>query len=776
MESFSEQIEIAVSKSLDKLFPDVKLDDYQLEDINQKYILKSYTNNYIPSSKYFKRIDNGFKKSQFVVVTGDIGMGKSSLIANWIENQRDYDVVYYFINNRSNICASEILKYLCRKVAEIYGIEFDDKLPKDSLSELLETIWNSIRRDKHLILALDGLSNAHIIIDQLLPVLSEKIKILFSAYEGDRNYLLARYNKSPIVIVKKMDWKQKEKFIRQYLGKYNKSLDEDTIGYISQTFVGGTLHLRILLDILVSFGDFDTIKSLICCFSHTHPVYKRKERNRVGYSMDDLEELILEDVYDKIKYGKERSEINRFYNELLNLYEAQYPELPVKEIISTLSFISEGIKESEIVNLVNTTPLKWGLFKSFFEAFLYQKNGFLFLNNQDLKNAAIERYGDIAIDIFKRGASFFDKDDGTLRYYIARLSHASYAGDIGSLVKTMYDTSLFRSMHNAGLLLSRYWDMAIMKKPDECYLYKYGNYLTSDETVKNITKDLEDEINLQHEVARFCIDYMCNGEVALHLVEHAFSSYETLNGASHTRGLELLKTKAEALILKEDYESAIEILNFIIKEYENRGDVVSLAESYKLRGEAFSQIDEMKSAFTDTISAISILTKNNKIDILVKNNDEGIHTFTKCLLSIARLFIIDENYTCAIDAFERAYSMSIMLYGRTSLSTAVILENIALLYFEMEQHEDAFIFISNAIDIYNTIMNEGNVHLARAHYIKGLILLDNNPILIGALEEFKKAYMILTNNFIRNQLYFKVLKLLLYLQLEVNHIKLPDMD
>lgn len=438
----------------------------------------------------------------------------------------------------------------------------------------------------------------------------------------------------------------------------------------------------------------------------------------------------------------------------------------MKEIISAFLFISKGIKENEIANFVNTTPFKWGLFKSFFESFLYQKDGFLYINNQDLKNAAIERYKDIAIDIFKRGACFFDKNDGTLRCYMARLSYDSYVGDIGSLVKTMYDISLFRSMHHdAGLLLSKYWDMAIMTDPDECYLYEYGNYLTTDGNVKNITKDLDDEIKLQHEVARFCIDYMCNGEVALHLAEQALSSCEIFNDASHPKRLDILRTKAEALILNEDYESAVEILDVIIKEYKNRGHAVSLAESYRLRGEAFAQIDELEFAFNDIMLAMDIVAPTN--------NDEEIHSYMMCLLSIGRLFMIDENYSCAIDAFERSYAISISIYGRASLSTAMILENMALFYFKMEQIEDALVFISNSIDIYNSIMNEYNVHLAHPHYIKGLLLLDNNTYQT-ALEECKKAYRILTNNNISNQLYFKVLKLLVLL--EINDIELPGKD
>ncbi len=317
LESLSKQVEIAVNKALDNLFPDVKLEDYQLEDTNQQYILKSYTKNYIPQKKLLKKIDNGLKNSQFVIVTGDIGMGKSLLIANWIERQRDYDVIYYFINNRNDICPSEIQKYICWKITELYGIEYDDKLQIGSLSTLLETVCNTIRNDKQLILALDGLSNAHIILQQFLPVLPEKIKVLFSAYEGDENYLWSQYFKYPIIDVKNLDWEQREKFIRLYLKKYKKTLNEKKIGFLSQTFVGGALHLRILLDILISFGNFDTINSLISCFSLTHPVFKKKERNGKGFSMDEMEELILDDLHDYMRYGREKGKIERFYNESL---------------------------------------------------------------------------------------------------------------------------------------------------------------------------------------------------------------------------------------------------------------------------------------------------------------------------------------------------------------------------------------------------------------------------------------------------------------------------
>lgn len=762
LDTFSSQIETVVNNTLDRLFPGGVFQGSQLEDIDQQCILKSYTKFYIPRKKLFNKIDKGIKENQVVLVTGDIGMGKSSLIANWIDRQSNsdiQDVVYHFTTIGGANTPQDILRRLCRKVSELIGEELDGIQLEGSLSDLLSDLCRKISKDRQLVLALDGLSETSILVAGLfaglLSQLPDNVKVLVSARINDENYMWAKTIGAAIVEVKNLDWEQRDRFIRQYLKNYGKKLEEKTIGFLSQAFEGGPLLLRILLDILVTFGDFETVKELIHAFSLTHPVFKRKDENEHRFSMDDMEELIFESIEDDIHFGRQESKITRFYNELLNLYESHYSELPVNKIVAAFTFISFGFKENEITDFVNITPLDWSFFKSFFGHFFNQRDGFLFLNNDDIRNAAIERYHDLAPDMFSHAAEFFDKDDGTLRSYGARLSHDAYIKDVNSLIGALQDADLFRSMHrNAGPLFAKYWDAVIAEGLDTSIIEDYVRLLTTEE-IDTQTEDVSDKIDLLHDVARFYIDYMCNGELAIDLIEHAESLCSSFHQKDYPLNLDILRTKAEALILDDNDEAAVEILNTIIEEYKVKGDVLHLAESYRLRGEAFSHLEKDEEALEDAITAMSVLAEANK--------KEG-HTFMMCLLSIGRFFLQVEEYDEAIDSMERAFYMSINLYGRMNMFTALILEEMAIFYYEMEHYNDAFTLISNAINIYESILLRSNAHLAYPHYLKGLILMKNNyeePYNDHALEEIKMAFEILFDHEIRNEFYFRLMNLLM---------------
>ena len=113
---------------LNELYPSDSLSVLERNRNIQRAFLRSRTEVYIPQEENFEVLDKFLNNPEhsYFVVTGESGIGKSALMANWImrhQEDTDRNIVYHFVGS-SNIQGSyhQIALCLSREISDIYNL------------------------------------------------------------------------------------------------------------------------------------------------------------------------------------------------------------------------------------------------------------------------------------------------------------------------------------------------------------------------------------------------------------------------------------------------------------------------------------------------------------------------------------------------------------------------------------------------------------------------------------------------------------------------------
>jgi hypothetical protein len=133
IENLGDLVERDFKALVDMLFPQGALSELETERFEQRNFLKSRTGVYVPTPAYFEALDAFVQSDErALVVSGENGMGKSALLANWIQHrqrpagQRGETILYHFIgNSRSEGDYRKITGRLINEIKDLYGIQSD---------------------------------------------------------------------------------------------------------------------------------------------------------------------------------------------------------------------------------------------------------------------------------------------------------------------------------------------------------------------------------------------------------------------------------------------------------------------------------------------------------------------------------------------------------------------------------------------------------------------------------------------------------------------------
>ena len=432
LQQLAHYVEFSVLKALDSLFPEKEMTEYQRMHHSQQYIIERYNRSFISNDKLLKKLDASLASSQCVYITGLSGVGKSAMLANWITRHAADDshcIFYYFPNGNNDY--QKALKFLCYEIADTYNLSISAE-QTDYPYTLLQFLLKSLSQEASIVLTIDGVSEDWISFRRWFQ-LPTNVKLLFTCDLFDDNGVWAEDMGYPSVLIDEMSEKDRQAFIELYLRLNGKELEKERTEYLARVFTGDIISLRILLDILIIFGKYETIKNFIDDFTFS---------NEECYDSDEYHKMdFVNDKFEERKFNEE----TRFYNALLNLYETSFPEMPVKEILASIHFTT--LRESEIADLVNITPLSWASVKALWESFLSQKDGYVIINNENLSSAIAKRYKNLQMVVYERAINFFEKIDSP-RKHITRLQYYSNKKDYKSLSTSLCDITLFKSMNS----------------------------------------------------------------------------------------------------------------------------------------------------------------------------------------------------------------------------------------------------------------------------------------------------------------------------------------
>lgn len=443
-EQLGSRVEEALTQLLDQLFPPEPLTPAERERRAQRAFLHSRCGLYLRDERNFSALDDFLRSDdRCLVVTGPSGMGKSSLLANWIgELQRDPSlrVIYHFVG-----CAGDegdplrIQRRLIDELRSPDGLrEAPDLLPErdETPERTLQRLLSAAAAGGPLVILLDGVNQLADTPDaKLLGWLPEPpagVKYLFSTLDDDPTMALFRRRRYPVFTVRPLDDGLRRRFVAEFLRHHGKSLTDSRITRIvSAPVTRNTLVLRTLLDELIAFGSHERLDACI----------------------DDY--LSAPDP-------------GNFFLRVLRRAEEDYGAQLVREALSLIALSRAGLSESELLRMTGVTPLRWSHFYCAFASHFTVTDGRLRFFHSYLLEAVQQRYLRLGeeraagrhriIDFMNSRGAFAGGEPCERGRACEELAHQYHQADMpAELHALLLDRDAFLRLSREADTLGRYW-------------------------------------------------------------------------------------------------------------------------------------------------------------------------------------------------------------------------------------------------------------------------------------------------------------------------------
>jgi tetratricopeptide (TPR) repeat protein len=367
LERLGQLVEQDFKDLVDRLFPQEEIpSELERERLEQRSCLKRMTDVYVPVPESEKAIDDFVESAKRgLVITGEGGIGKSALLAHWIQNRKerwDERVVYHFIDRSGD--EGDYRKVTARLIEEIKDLYKLPSMPEQSGSnanrqkEELENLLFALRDRGRLVIILDGvdkLSGDDAKELKWLPVFPDNCKFIFST----QNRWVSSLKDYPAIEVKALDVERRKVLIEQYFAMFAKELTPSRIERIAKNKESeNPLALRTLLDELRMFGKHEELDAKI-------------DEYLAANSIPELFALALERCEETFNYGT-----GNF----------------VQEALSFLYVAQGGLLETEIRAFTGAAPLYWSQLFYGMASHLMVRSGKIMLSHSFIRDAVKSRY------------------------------------------------------------------------------------------------------------------------------------------------------------------------------------------------------------------------------------------------------------------------------------------------------------------------------------------------------------------------------------------------
>lgn len=509
-----EKVTFEVRKIIDKHFPkkDV-VTPLDKERIAQRAYINS-KHSYYFERQYYSSIIDSFVHSgeQYLVFTGESGIGKSALLANWIkknEKNPNYNIVYHFVGNSfSGNSHEDILRHLCDEIYDLYSIEKKRSVNETLEDEAQRLITGINAKQRLLVIIIDGINQIITRGDgrekllHWLPYANKNVKYIFSTLPNDETYDTFNRRKYRIEIIKPLKKKERELWIPRYLSRVGKHLDnqkKQLNRIANDKECENTLVLRTLLDELTSFG-------------------------------------IHEELDKRIDYYISAQTIPDFFDRVLQRMEKDYGAKNnlVGHVLTLIALSEHGLLEDELLDILGLKqqPLEWHLFFCAFYNHFVVKNGLISFSHQYIVDTVNNRYIKCHNDteLLSYRVKIID--------CIVRLKEDDYLHDyriISELTYQYFATKNHKALYE--ILIRKDVFNTLFEAQEDTKLFNYWEYLTS---LKDCGYSLADYLNndtvfdtsllldTYHHISFFIRDYFNDRLLALRFDKRRLEIYEGL--------------------------------------------------------------------------------------------------------------------------------------------------------------------------------------------------------------------------------------------------------
>lgn len=421
-EELGELIKEDVLRLLDIYFPVAEVDLFERMENAQETIIRKNNEQYTEIDACKKALDDFvFSPYKLLVVKGDSGSGKSSLLANWVKNAHfaDIDIYWHFIDDSEN--GSDytfFLQCIYRHMCLLWNVDpFSGNTPsthEEFVMKLYE-LFNA-HKDKKVIIVIDALEQLNSMFESYqlrwLPLHADNVKIICSTNGENEEINLSLELKHPriFIIPALADKSIIAKVANDYLRPFRKSLLPSQVEKITRNrLFSNPLLLITLLEELRLFGRYEhldeKINELTTC---------KTEKDIFDISLERIESNLC------------------YYNRNIAGF-----------VFMLLAITRDGVTQSDISRMLDIPMVYVSRFLDVCHKHVFDFGGHYKLSHQRFIKAVLLRYDNLKDEIVHEYISFLRKKCEELKESKGR----PYSNTLFELFRLLYDFEQWEELH-----------------------------------------------------------------------------------------------------------------------------------------------------------------------------------------------------------------------------------------------------------------------------------------------------------------------------------------
>lgn len=720
-ESLGIQVKDAFLKILNELYPEPSITPIQQELNIQTSFRHSLIEGYVKDEKLFEIIDTFIlnNTSNLLTISGPKGIGKSALLANWIEHfnkiNKNHLMVCYF---STNLCTSEehIAEWIVSEINKIIDV-------KDSILELESTkqlarILSEINRP--LLIILDGLDRLSSFDGKerylWLPEVKDKIKMIVSASDDSTLYKILSLRNAQKIELLSPNKQVRKCIVDTYLNKYSKKLTPQQIDKIIEApMLSNPLFMKSMLGQLVDYGIYEEIDNFIN------------------------------------KYITTTSELQFFENIIIDM-ENNFSRHLVEKVFSLLELSYNGLSEPELFEMLKCSQLEWSQLYAVLSRYTYIAGNNICLGNSPIRETIINRYlssNDIIQQIRQQIIGYFStlSNNRTVNELAWQYSHLNEYEKLHKMMTNMHVFNYF--YHKDKYELGKYWrqlsdynssysigDLYEAAPPtdidinSQALIYGYmamfahivlnDNKTSLDCAKKGLLlseKDTNMESSFLYLMANLASD-QGKMEDAIDFCKKALDMRESEYGIYSKESAQIVARLALFYNLCHQYSDAEITYNKVFEIWDKMGITENFERSKILNemGEMYASIYQIEKAGLLFQEALNMRLKLEGVKSTWTANSYN---------SIGHMYEDNNMFTQALEMYERALKIRIEIYGEEHPDTLTCMSNITRTLTSLGQYDKANELNSRIINIRKQLLGEKHEHFAISLYNQAEIYYQN---------------------------------------------------
>lgn len=372
VEQLAANVERDFCQLLDSIFPLSSNNPLERAQKVQGACIRQLCQCYVPSTTYFTALNNFVEGSQFdyITITGENGIGKSALLANWLNSKRDDTRNYwlsYFTNGQSELSPEYVLSYWIHELQVLQGKNISPLKDDATLEALKEQLEGEISScDRSVIIVLDDVTifqksdNWQLNTLSWIPTMRSGNKMIISSSVAKKcltEFFLSESGCTETSLeLQHIDKGAIEKVVHDYLRLYGKSLTDQQVSRISAfKFMSNPRMLMTLLNELVTYGNYETLDKFLESFLGAWTA-------------------------------------NNFYERYLNHVEQYFEKGQVEKVLMLITLSQYGLTEAEARAFTGLKHMAWSQIYCTFAKYFSINNGRLSIVSADIYAAITHKY------------------------------------------------------------------------------------------------------------------------------------------------------------------------------------------------------------------------------------------------------------------------------------------------------------------------------------------------------------------------------------------------